>query len=262
MPDEVVQGQDGTDANLQDQVPPDSLASPFLSAIPDEDRNVVEKYVKDWDKNVGAKFREIHEQYQPYKGLGEVEEIKAWKQAIDFIQSNPLEAYKNMEKYLRENKLLQDTPAPETPKPPVGNPALGETQKVDTQGLPPEVQKKIEDLENLVKQVSQSYISDKESQKVQEEAKQFDSYLAEMESKHGKFDKDYITYQLANSPNGTDPEKLIQEWVNKYGEPKTPAPRTPPVLTSGAIPGNSTPVKDMSSADVKKLAMAMLPSKE
>ena len=92
MPDELDLNIEGETASpATPPVEELTLGSQFLSNIPEQDRPIVQKYVKDWDGNVTKKMQALHEQYKPYKELGaDVEELKrAYAFTNNFRQNGP-----------------------------------------------------------------------------------------------------------------------------------------------------------------------------
>src|SRR5215471_8064679 len=83
----------GSDGSEQ-QVNPDVLGNPFLSKIPVGDREIVAKYIKDWDRGVTQRFQQIHQQYQPYKDLGaSVEDLQGAWALQQMINEDPNRVY-------------------------------------------------------------------------------------------------------------------------------------------------------------------------
>src|SRR5687768_1195528 len=48
----------------------ESLGNQFLNKIPEQDRNIVAKYVKDWDAQVTRKFQDYSSKLKPWEQLG------------------------------------------------------------------------------------------------------------------------------------------------------------------------------------------------
>lgn len=99
-------------------------------------------------------------------------------------------------------------------------------------GLPPEILKKISDLETVVKTLSEGFEQNKKSAEEAQQMQQLDNMMKELHTKHGEFDDEYLLLQLQK---GLTPDQAIEQW-NKFTEgivnsrPK----KQPPVIFSGA----------------------------
>jgi vacuolar-type H+-ATPase subunit I/STV1 len=209
----------------------ESFSSPFLAGIPDTDRPVVEKYIKDWDGQVTKKFQSIHDEYKPYKELGvDPDTIKQLVSFVEWIESEPQEVIK----FLTESYPDMDT----NDTPPVGT----TPPDLEFGDLDPKVAEYIKGLQGELGEVK-SFINETKSQ--QEERQQIellDNTLKEMHTKHGDFDDDYILAQLAN---GHSPDKAIEKYNELIQKVSSPARKPPPtVLTGGSVPSGQV---DLSS---------------
>ena len=79
------------------------FAQGILNKIPEQDRNIVAKYIKDWDGNVTKKFQEIHENYKPYKEFGSVEDLKTAMEIISQMNNDPIGFINLMQEALKES---------------------------------------------------------------------------------------------------------------------------------------------------------------
>lgn len=259
MDDIPPQGQNGTGIDDNGgQVPQDSLASGFLENIPEEDRNVVERYVKDWDGNVTRKFQEIHDSYKPYKEFGEVEEIKAWKQVADTLTSNPQYVFELLAEELGVDLKTLQSPPPgnQTQQPPTNQtaPVGNQSQQAPQfQALPEEFQQKFDQQQQLLEQLAKVVIQDRQSQQAAQQEVELDNYLKDLRSRKGDFDEEWVLLKMYN---GMDGEKAVDEFHQKYGGMQRPT--APPPLTGGGIPAQQQNVKEMSRNDVQSLVAGIL----
>ena len=74
----------------------------FLNNIPEQDRAIVGRYARDWDGAVTKQFQKIHEQYKPYKELGELEELRMAREFVNRFETMPLEVYQIFKNGLAE----------------------------------------------------------------------------------------------------------------------------------------------------------------
>src|SRR5215831_7559944 len=86
------------------------LANDFLARVPEADREVVGRYVKDWDAGVTRRFQDIHARYQPYDQLGQYSDLAQYKAVFEYLRDNPQAVYKTLHEHFGQ-------PAPEKPNP-------------------------------------------------------------------------------------------------------------------------------------------------
>jgi hypothetical protein len=248
MEDEL-QGPEGTE-NSDFSFDSEGVGEGFLKDVAEADRPVVQNYIENWSKSVDKKFREIHDSYKGYKDLeAKPEDIRKWKQVVDLIETNPQQVYESLKNHLG----IKD---PETPKLPEPGTPTGESGGENVQGsIPPEVQKKLDELEKLSRSTAEAYLNQTKAQQEAEQQKQFDSYLDDLQKKHGEYDKDWVTWKISQ---GIDGEAAVKEYIEKYGVPQSKGPRTPPPLTATGHVPQGTDIRKMDSKNVKELVAAML----
>jgi hypothetical protein len=242
-----------TDQNDEGQGSEDySLANDFLKNIPDVDKPVVEKYIKDWDAGVTNKFKEIHGQYAPYKELGEVDRLRDAVQLIDYVNEYPEAFLKDLARELGV-EIPSKTVTP--PVPPTGTPPGTQNGKDALQGLPPEFLSQWEQQNQLVQSLAQTVIAQDQKKREEQEMAQIESLFSDLQKKYGEFDEDSVLTKMAR---GVDAEKAVKEWVSKFGKPKAPEPPDS-ILTTGGLPaGNAQRIADLSRDETKNLVAKML----
>lgn len=244
-----LQGPEGTETP-EFTFDSEGVGEGFLKDIPEVDRNVVSPHVSKWSQSVDKKFREIHDQYKPYKEFGSPDDIKKWKQVVDLIESNPQQVYESLKAHLG----IED--APKTPEgevtPPVGGSGNGGEQ---VQGLPPEVQKKLDDLEKLTRGLTEHQLSQTKAQQEAEQQQAFDSMMSSLEEKHGKFDLGSVIYRIAQ---GEEPEAAVLSWKKEFGLPTGKPVVLPPANpATGSVP-QGTDIRKMGKKETQDLVVSML----
>lgn len=247
---------DGTGQSSEGQVDPDSLASGFLSGIPEADRPVVEKYIKDWDAGVTKKFQDIHGQYAPYKELGDPETLSQAMQIAELFDSNP-------EYLLTEiSKALGYTLTPPGTQP--GQNVPGQQQLPSTPEVPgnlsPEIQARFDEQQQLLTTLADLFLQQKEAESTQQEDQQLESFLADLHKKHGEFDDQYILLQIAND---VDADQAVKNWTDMLGKYGTNTggirlPPPPPSLSGGTVPSGTKSVTDMDNKETQKLVASIM----
>src|SRR5262252_10607956 len=86
------------------------LANDFLARVPEADREVVGRYVKDWDAGVTRRFDDIYARFEPYTQLGSYQDLAQWKSVYEYLRDNPQAVYKTLHEHF-------GTPAPEPSSP-------------------------------------------------------------------------------------------------------------------------------------------------
>lgn len=215
----------------------------YLNNIPEQDRNIVAKYAKDWDGNVTRKIQEIHESYKPYKDLGDIEDIQKALTFYTRFDEMPLEVYKlfkeslqqeygdDFESQIWKNEEMSD-----------------EYEYVDEYGNPVDpseldqyevVEEPNNDVQALLDQYGttlQEIVDWKNAQvsREQQEAenRQLDEHLSNLHNtylqgyKLDEDDKDFLLIQLAKEKT---PEQAAEAWKKKFGgQQSRPVPRVLP----------------------------------
>lgn len=254
MEEDGSQGQ-GT-AEGQGQDTGDEFVNGILEKVPEADRNVVAKYFNEWNSGVQNRFQSIHDEYRGYKDLGSVDDIKAYKNAVELLETNPVEFYSRLEAELKKQNLLQPPAQSQQQTPPT--PPVGDGSKPqEFQGLPPEIQERLKKQEELVEQLARTVLAkDAEQRKAQQDA-ELDAQLKQLKTSKGDFDEDYV---LAKMLQGKSPEQAVDEYFQRFGgngQSRTPAP---PPLSGGGFVSQQQNVKDMSRNEVQDLVAGILKS--
>lgn len=196
------------------------FASGVLSGIPEADRGVVAKYLKDWDGNVTKKFQEIHTQYEPYKELGDPEALQEAMYYRSMLQNDPNSFVQMLQEAIEEANMNDPDYVPEPENGPVGGDS----------GIDPEIETRFGKMEQMLGNMLNQFQTFTGGYQEQQQLAQFDSMLSDMHSKHGDFDDDLVSLYIER---GMQPEEAIKAFKDKYGSPThRPAPLLPP--TNGA----------------------------
>lgn len=202
----------------------ESASSPFLKNIPDQDKAIVQKYIKDWDSQVTKRFQGIHDEYKPYKDLGDIESIQRNMEIVQLLQADPKLFYTNLAKFIDQIE---------------GN---DEVEIDDTEEVEPVVPKQVEktdprdselaDLRNQVQQLTGAFTNDIQSRNDQRELAQLDRTLENLHTKHGDFDDDWVLVQVSR---GVPIENAIKSWNDMLGQRVDSFRKaTPPRIMPGA----------------------------
>lgn len=222
------------------------FATGILSGIPESDRATVGKYLKDWDGNVTKKFQSIHDEYKPYKELGDPEALKEAMYYRSMLQDDPANFVQMLQEALKETGMSDD-PVQQV------EPTSGDG------GIAPEIEARFARMEKMMEGAFGQFQQFSSSYAEQQQEAQLDKLLSDMHSKHGQFDDDWVLLQIER---GAKPEEAIGAWqeniIKKYGSSThRPAPVLPP--TNGAVhQQNQVDPSKLSKDDRKRFGAEIL----
>lgn len=222
----------------------DGLGSGFLKGIPDEDRLVVEKYIKDWDSGVTKKFQSIHDEYKPYKDLGDIEELETGLQILQALRLDPKAFYQQLTDLI--SSLEEDSEMPEV-----------DPQKIEAPvgTIDPN---EFAQLKAAYEYLSTKWSAHEQTQTEQAQIAELDNYMKTLHTEHGDFDDEWVLVRMANGEDAVEAIKawnaLIEDRVSsRKGKP------APVVLPgSGSIPGGQVDPSKLDKKDRLAYVTAML----
>jgi hypothetical protein len=223
------------------------FAKGILGQIPEEDRSTVAKYYKEWDGNVTKRFQDVHEQYKPYKELGEPDQIKEALEWIELLNSDPVSFIKNVQEAMKEAgiEMTQQEINDELSNLP------------EYEGLPKTFLDQFQKQQAELAELRESLQGFTQTTQEKEEQAALDNLLGTLHNTHGEFDDDWVLLQIAK---GIDPDEAVTkfntEFVAKYSSQQTRKP-APNLFTgaAGSVPNGQVDMSKMSKAD--KMAMAV-----
>lgn len=253
-------------------------AQGFLKDIPEAERPIVEKYVKQWDAGVTQRFQSVHSEYEGWKPLKDAgydpEEVSQAVALVEALNQDPQGTVKAVaEAYgitlQQAAQAVQEAIAPVTPQQgaPVGTtPQLSPQQAAQAQGitdqqfaqLPPEVQQRLQ----MVDVMAQLFIQQQQAQEQATADKQLEDTLTALRDKHGDFNDQWVlslAYQTGDIEGAVQQYKQLEAQLGgKQGTP-TPGQPTPTVLGSGGgLPTGSVDVTKLDNKATKDLVKQML----
>lgn len=202
---EINFGPDGSE-----QASPDDLANPYLASIPEVDRNVVAKYIKGWQGNVTRRFQDIHNEYAPYKNLGDPEDLGRASALYNLMNESPQEIFRvlveNREEIPEIAQMLQQLTGQGQQQYQQG----GEYQNpwADA-GIPDDFANMFIQQQQVLSALAERVMGYDSRNQEQEEAAQLDSVLDDLHSNYGEFDEDAVLLRMYQ---GMDPDSAVQSW--------------------------------------------------
>lgn len=237
-----------------------SLASDFLQRVEEADRPTVEKYVKQWDAGVTRRFQELHGQYEPYKALGDVENLQQAVMVMQLLETQPEAIYQILMEDIQNGaewaqSLQQQPPQVQQQQNPMGAPSTEQT----FQGLPPEIQEKLDQQQAILEQLAQIVVGDKTAQQQALEDQALEQYLGNLKTEFGDFDENYVLALMEGGMDGAQAvqqfQALLQQHINQaFSGQQVPVP----LSGGGAPPQQQQKVTDLGKRDVRDLVAGLM----
>lgn len=232
-----------------------SLSGDFLSNVPEADRAVVSRYIKDWDSGVTKRFQEIHNQYAPYKELGDVEQLRQAIEVYDLLDNSPEVVYETLKQHFAEGTQPGQVPQNFQGVGQQNQQPLDQHNPAIQQALEPylsPLQSKIQEQEALMSKMAEVILQGNQQQQEAAEDRALDQYMAELRERHGPFDERAILMGLYE---GKDGDAAVKEWKDSIQQyiPQPANHQIPPPLMGGSTPSDSVDIGAMSDKDVKAL---------
>ena len=204
-----------------------SLANDFLTNIPEADRQVVEKYVKDWDAGVTKRFQEIRGQYKPYEELGaSVEDIQQAILLYNLANERPEEVMEVLKEWVESNNVNTVDPMEEI---------LSGQQGQEDPGADPFAQK-LSALEQNQQMIAKALLDQREAARAQAEKAAIDNMLSALHTKHGEFDDDYVLLQIQRGAKPDEAVVKFNEFAEGLVNSRTKKPAVPVLPGGGGTP--------------------------
>lgn len=241
---EVTQDTGTTDTSGQGQQVQPQNDNPFLSTVDEAHRPIVAPYLQKWDADVTRRFQELHSQYEPYKSLGDIEELNYARNIYDQINADPQAFLTQLQAAIEEANGEQ------------GSGGTNGNGELPFQGLPPEFQTEYQQTRQAVEAMAQFMLDQQNSVVEQQQDQELDQLLSNLHQSAGDFDEDFV---LTKMLNGMSPEQAVQSWHNAVqqfvnqsgGVQQRSGPRV--LSGGGSVPQEQQRVTDLSRKDTKNL---------
>lgn len=258
-PNDNVGQESSTPVGENNQPQGESYNHPFLDNIPDEEKPIVGKYIKSWDAGVQRRFMELHQQFDPYKQLGDLETLQKAQQFYDYFQRNPQDVYQRLQVAFSQQQQQQ-------------NPQLQQNGQ-GLNGYPEDVAPYFQQFDQRFNQFQQfqsqttqvlealaNYVMQGQQEKVhaQEDA-ELNRYMGFLKDEFGDFDEEYVLSLMHTGISGEQAvqryQQAIQSQVNNMRAPEMGAP----VLSGGGgTPPSAKSVTDLDRHETRNLVANVL----
>ena len=259
-----------------DEAPPVEEAVPseseiyhgFLNNIPEQDRQIVGRYAKDWDGAVTKQFQKIHEQYKPYKELGDIEALQQAQQFVSRFNEMPLEVYQVFKQGLIEHfgedfedQLMNGQEEEyEDVEGEYDDDDDGDYEEIE---LPDAVIDFLEQIGATVDDIQSWKEQQEAAAEEQYENEQLDKLLKDVHNtllQGYKLDSDDDDWLLIQMSKGKEPKEAAEAWIKKFGGQQSGNPRTAPRIMSGqgGVPNDQVDLAKLKGQDRKNAVAAIL----
>ena len=212
----------------------------FLATLPEEEQAVISKYSTDWASHFDSQKTEYESKLNRYAELGDLEELKIARIAYDNIINSPEKVLEILQNTLNEKEAEQVA------------------KEVPFKELPPEFVDKFKSLEQTVLPVVDFVTKQQEEAARAANLAAVDNMLAEMEKKHGEFDKEYVLGQMIAGKTQDQAIDAYKAFTNRITANANKAKLPPTVIHgSGTI---SQEQKPATSSERKALLTQILQS--
>lgn len=241
------------------EVVEDSLGNQFLSKIPEQDRQIVGKYVKDWDGNVTRKFQELRGQLKPYQELGELEQIQAAHNFYNNFRTNGTQMFGTM---VKEFFKHYGEEAPAQLEKLLGVTVSNQQEPVEnewdySQEEPDETQVQLQNVQSELEQLREFRETYEQQQLESQLEKQVDSMVSAVHNQRSDIPERFVLQGIAA---GAQPEAIIAFYDEIRSSGSQQAPRNPPPIMGGqgGVPSGQVDVSKLDSRGRKSAVVQFL----
>ena len=263
--------EEATDSGSEEIVPDASeIYHGFLNNIPEQDRQIVGRYAKDWDGAVTKQFQKIHEQYKPYKELGELEALQQAQAFVSKFNEMPLEVYQVFKQGLIEHfgedfedQLMNGDQYESDEYEEVDDEYDDDDGEYEEVELPDAVLDFLEQIGATVDDIQSWREQQEAAANEQYENEQLDKLLKDVHNtllQGYKLDSDDDDWLLIQMSKGKEPKEAAEAWIKKFGSQQSGNPRIAPRIMSGqgGVPNDQVDLAKLRGQDRKNAVAAIL----
>jgi hypothetical protein len=181
-----------------------SFAQEILKGVPQDHLPILEPHLKKWDAGTTRRFQDLQNQYKHYSNLGWDEETtQHMAEVYRVLNEEPERLYEALANELGLGEQEQN------------DESTGGQSAQEFQGLPPEIQARIDQQEQILQALATVVLEGQTKQQESMEDSEFESYLGLLKQEYGNFDEEYVCSMIAN---GMDGEAAVKQWMGKVQE--------------------------------------------
>lgn len=246
-----------------------SIANDFLKGVPDTDRAIVERYIKQWDGGVTRRFKEIHGSYKqqlaPYQELGaNPEQLRSAWQNYQFLSTPEGEkaAYELLRQRFeqeQQQQFQQQQQYPQQQQPYEGYSQLQPQQPQQPQ-VSPQLQAQLAQQQQLLVGMG-NYLMEQRNQQLAAQADQeLDQYLGALRAEKGDFNERYVLTLMNTGMSGAEAVDAWRTEINQAQQAMIQRQSSvPPILSGqGMPPQQQRKLGDLSKTDTQSMVAQIL----
>lgn len=230
------------------------FGNPFLNEVDPAHKAIVEPYLKKWDGAVTQKFQELHAQYDPYKQLGDVDQLQQAMFISQLLENDPQQVFN----FLAQELGVQID----------GAQGPGQQQQQSNEfeipeefgDLPPAFVQQFMQQQQALEAIASLMLGQQQSAQEQAEDAELDQLMTSLQEQFGDFDEEYV---LAKMLTGMNPQQAVQAYhqavQNALNQRGGGGPQFPVLGGGGVTPQtNSKNVTELSRGQTKDLVAQVL----
>lgn len=226
-------------------------AQSLLGEVDEADRASVEKYISKWDAGVERRVRELEATYGPIDQLltnnnYSPEDLQTAAELYYLLNTQPEKAIKALnDAYGKQGDQASQQP--------------NNGQPQQTTQLPPEIDKKLTDMQQMMEQVALAEQNRQAQASQADQDKSLEDYLGFLRREKGEFDETFVLTQMAAGVPGDKAVDVFNQMIQQYRQPVSNRLPAPPVLNGGsAVGGGSKPIHEYTPAERRAFVAQVL----
>jgi hypothetical protein len=227
----------------------------ILDSVPEEYHAALIPTLQQWDTGVSRRFQRIHDEYAPYKELGEFEPdaIKEAMNVYNALNTDPGATWEAIGRVygLSPQQVSQ---------------AASDDEDFDMDDLPAPIRERLARLDEHDRTLgilSQQIQQQNQAAEMEAEDEALEEYLEDLREEYGEFDEDYVVGLIAAGVDGEEAIERFQQLLNAIAndiEIEEDGTQYPQVMSgSGAAPSSDgIDTTKMSNQDTQALIAEIL----
>lgn len=231
----------------------------ILSQIPDEYHDAIIPTLQQWDAGVSRRFQRIHDEYAPYKELGDFEPdaVKEAMNVYNALNTDPAATWEAIGRVygLSPQQVSQ---------------AASDDEDFDMDDLPGPIRDRLNRLDEhdrtlsqLSQQIQAQQIAQQQAAQMESEDEALEEYLEDLRGEYGDFDEDYVVGLIAAGLDGDEAVERFQQLIYQLqddDDDEEDAPNYPRVMSGGGgVPNiGEVDTSKMSNQDTQSLIAEIL----
>jgi hypothetical protein len=179
----------------------------ILDQVPAEYHDSIIPALQQWDAGVSRRFQRIHDEYAPYKELGEFEPdaVKEAMNVYNALNTDPAATWEAIGRVygLSPQQVSQ---------------AASDDEDFDMDDLPPAIKDRLNRLDEhdrTLMQLSQQIQAQQQAAQQQSEDEALEEYLNDLRGEYGDFDEDYVVGLIAAGLDGDEAVERFQQLISQ-----------------------------------------------